>query len=77
VLIGNYGELCVINFIIFVLSKFSVSLFAANHLPTRDTTLFDNIQKSSKFSLESMILVSSANIIGDARVFIVGGWSLL
>jgi hypothetical protein len=44
-LIRNCGKLYDINFIILVLSKFRVSLFAANHLPIRDTTLFDNIQK--------------------------------
>jgi hypothetical protein len=60
------------NFIILVLSKFRVRLFVANHY-VEGTTLFDNIQKSSKFLLDIMILVSSANIIGAARVFIVGG----
>jgi hypothetical protein len=48
-------------------------LLAANHLLIRDTTLFDNMQKSSKFLLEIMTLVSSANIMGIAKVFIVGG----
>jgi hypothetical protein len=67
----------VIHFIILVLPKFSVSLFAANHLPTRDTTLFDNIQKSFKFLPEIMMLMSSANITGAARVFIVGGRSFI
>jgi hypothetical protein len=63
----------VIKFIILVLSKFRVGLFAAKQLPIRDTTLFDNIQKSSKLLLEIMTLVSSANIIVAARVFIGGG----
>jgi hypothetical protein len=62
----------VINIIKLVLSKFRVSLFATDHLLIRDTTLFDNIQKSNKF-----LLVSSTNIIGAARVFIVGGRSFV
>jgi hypothetical protein len=52
-------------------------LLAANHLPIRDTSLFDNMQKSSKFLLEIMTLVSSANIMGIAKVFIVGGRSFI
>jgi hypothetical protein len=33
----------------------------------------DNMQKSSKFLLEIMALVSSINIMGIAKVLIVGG----
>jgi hypothetical protein len=67
----------VINVIILVLSKFRVSLFIANHLPIRDTILFDNIQKSSKFLLGITVVMSSANIIGAARLFNVGGRSFI
>jgi hypothetical protein len=35
------------------------------------------MQKSSKFLLEIMTLVSSANIMGIAKVFIVGGRSFI
>jgi hypothetical protein len=52
-------------------------LLEANHLLIRDTTLFDNMQKSSKFLLEIMTLVSSANSMGVAKEFIVGGRSFL
>jgi hypothetical protein len=47
-LTGNRDELYVIHFILLVLSKFRVSLFTANHLPIKDTTLFDNITKIIK-----------------------------
>jgi hypothetical protein len=36
-----------------------------------------NMQKSSQFLLEIMMLVSSANIMGIAKVFIVGGRSFI
>jgi hypothetical protein len=39
--------------------------------------MFDIIQKSSKFLLEIMTLVSSANIMGSDKVFIVGGRSFM
>jgi hypothetical protein len=74
---GHCGRLIVVNFIIFVLSRFNVSLLAANHLIISDTTLFDNMQKSSKFLLEIMTLVLSANIMGIAKVFILGGRSFI
>jgi hypothetical protein len=74
---GHCGRLIVVNCIIFVLSRFSVSLLAANHLLIRDTTLFDNMQKSSKFLLEIVTLVSSVNTVGIAKVFIVGGRSFI
>jgi hypothetical protein len=61
-----------INFIMFILSKFKVNFFGATHLLIRDTNLFDYMQTSPKFLLEFMTLVSSANIIGAVRVFIVG-----
>jgi hypothetical protein len=46
-------------------------LFAANHVPIIDTTLFDNIQKSSIFLLYNITLESSANIRGVVRVFMI------
>jgi hypothetical protein len=38
---------------------------------------FDSMQKSSKFLLEIMTLVSSADIMGVDEVFSVGGRSLM
>jgi hypothetical protein len=73
---GNCGKLIAVNFI-FVLSRFRASLLAANYSLIRDRTLFDNMQKSSRFLLEIMMLVSSANIMGTAKVFIVGGRSFV
>jgi hypothetical protein len=55
------------------LSRFRASLLAAKHLFIRDRTLFDNMQKSSRFLLEIMTLVSLANIMGISKVFIDGG----
>jgi hypothetical protein len=39
--------------------------------------MFDILQKSSNFLAEIMTLVSSANIMGFAKVFFVGGRSLM
>jgi hypothetical protein len=39
--------------------------------------LFDSMQKSPKFLLEIMIIVSSANIMGIDEVFNVGGKSFI
>jgi hypothetical protein len=39
--------------------------------------MFDILQKSSNFLIEIMTLVSSANIMGFAKVFIVGGRSFM
>jgi hypothetical protein len=39
--------------------------------------MFDTLQKSSNFLQEIMTLVSSANIMGFAKVFIVGGRSFI
>jgi hypothetical protein len=39
--------------------------------------MFDVAQKSSKFLLEIMTLMSSANIMGSVKVFIVGGRSFM
>jgi hypothetical protein len=68
---GHCGTLIVVSFVIFVLSRFRASLLAANHLLLRYTTLFDNMQISSRFLLEIMMLVSSSNIMGTAKVLLV------
>jgi len=47
----------VINFIIFILSKFRTNLLAAKHLIVRERTKFGTEQKSSKFLPEIMTLV--------------------
>jgi hypothetical protein len=39
--------------------------------------MFDVAQKSSTFIIEIMTLVSSANIMGFVKVFIVGGRSFM
>jgi hypothetical protein len=39
--------------------------------------MFDVAQKSSKFLLDIMTLVSSANIMGSGKVFIFGGRSFM
>jgi hypothetical protein len=39
--------------------------------------MFDIAQKSSKFLLEIMTLVSSANIMSSVKVFIAGGRSFM
>jgi hypothetical protein len=39
--------------------------------------MFDILQKSSNFLLEIITLVLSANIMGFAKVFIVGGRSFM
>jgi hypothetical protein len=61
------------NFIIFVLSKFQTKLSAANHLIMWHRTKFDTEQKSSKFLLEIMTLVSSANnTASDTKFYFQG-----
>jgi hypothetical protein len=72
-----YGEIFVINLITSVLSRFRKSLFAENHLLVWERTLFNSMQKSSKFLLEIVALVSSANIMGTDEVFSVGGKSFM
>jgi hypothetical protein len=69
------GELFVMNFIIFVLSKFNyiISSKPFNHTRTK----FDTQQKSSKFLLEIMTLVSSANNMGSDTEFILRGRSFI
>jgi hypothetical protein len=53
-------------------NKFRDSLFAENNLFIWERTLFDSMQKSSKFLLEIITLVLSANIMGIDEVFSVG-----
>ena len=65
------------NFIIFMLSKFGTKLLAANHLIIWDRTKFYTEQKSSKFLLEIMTLVSSANNIGSHTEYILRGRSFI
>jgi hypothetical protein len=64
------------NFIIFVLPKFRTKLLATNHLIT-ETTKFNNEQKSLKFLLEIMTLVSSANNTGSDTEFNLKGMSFI
>jgi len=61
------------NFIILVLSKFRNKLLAANHLIIWGRTKFKNEEKSSKFLLEIVTVVSSANNIGSDTEFILRG----
>jgi hypothetical protein len=72
----NYW-LLVTNFIIFVFSRFRTNLFAENHSVILERTEFDIIQKSSKFLLQIMTLVSSANNIGSDKEYILSGRSLI
>ena len=62
----------VINFIIFILPKFLTKLLAANHLIIFETAEFDTEQKSSKFMLDIMTLVSSVNNIDSDTEFLRG-----
>jgi hypothetical protein len=63
-------NLLVKNFIIFVLSRFSTNLLAVNHSIILVRTKFATVQKSSKFLLYIMTLVSSAKSIGFDMEFI-------
>jgi hypothetical protein len=65
------------KFYTFVSSRFRDTLFAKDHLLIWGKTLFDIMQKSSKFLLEIVTLVSSANIMGTDEVFSVGGRSCI
>jgi hypothetical protein len=56
------GELFITDFISFVLSRYKTILIAANQLPLRGKTEFENRHKSSKFLLEIKILVSSNSL---------------
>ena len=65
-------EFFVMNFIIFILSTFRTKLLAANHLIIGEGNKLDNEQKSLKFLLEIMTLVSSANNMGSDTEFFEG-----
>jgi hypothetical protein len=69
-----HSELLITDFIIFVFSRFRTNLSAANHSIIRQGTEFDIVCKSSKFLLEIMTLVSSANNIGSDKEFILSTW---
>jgi hypothetical protein len=49
------------------------SLLAANHAIIRERMMCDTVQKSPKFLLEIMILVSLANNFGSDKEFILSG----
>ena len=53
--------------------KFKTNLLAENHSIIRANTWFADVEKSVKFSIEILTLVSSANNIGSAREFICNG----
>ena len=55
----------------YCLRKFRTNLLAANHSIIWGTTKFDNEQKSLKFLLEIMILVSSVNNTSSDTEFIL------
>jgi hypothetical protein len=65
------------NFIMFFLSTFRTQLLLANHLVIQERTKYDTEQKSSKFRLEVMTLVSSAYNIGSDTECILGGGSFI
>jgi len=71
------NECFVMNFIILIISKFGTKLLVANHLIMWQRTKFDTEQKSSKFLLEIMTLVSSANNIDFDTGFILRGRSFI
>jgi hypothetical protein len=64
--------LFVINFILFVLSRYRASSKLFTHMRQNYVG-----QKSSNYLLGFMALVSSANIMGSVKVFIVGGRSFI
>jgi len=63
-------EFVVMNLIIFVLSKYRIELLVTKYLIIWDRTKFDTEKKSSKFLLEIITLVSSANNIGSDTEFV-------
>jgi hypothetical protein len=71
------GDLFVINFIILVSYRFKIDLLDINHLLIWERTVFDIVQKSSKFLLEIFTLVSSANKMSSVKVFIIAGRSFI
>jgi len=65
------------NFIIFILSKFRTKLLAPNHLIIQERIIFDTEQKSLKFLLEIMTLLTSAYNIDSDTEFIRRGSSVI
>jgi len=74
---AQYGRFIVRNFIIFVFSTFKTNIVAKNHSIICAKTRFADVEKSIKFLLEIITLVSSANNIGSAREFIRNGRSFM
>jgi hypothetical protein len=70
------GELLVINFITFVLSRFRGTLFAEIHLFIWERTLII-CTNHLKFLLEIMTLVSPANILSHHTAYILQAMTLL
>jgi hypothetical protein len=56
----------------FALSRFRASFLAVNHLVMCNRTVFKIVEKLSTFFPEIMTLVSSSNVMGADKVFIVG-----
>ena len=65
------------NFITFVLIKFRTNLLAVNNLLIGERTKFDTEQKSFKFLVGTMTLVSSANNMGFDMEFIIRGQAFI
>ena len=74
---AQYGRFVVTNFIIFIFSKFKTNMLAEHHSIIRAKTRFADVEKSIKFLLEIITLVSSANNNGSAREFIHNGRSFI
>jgi hypothetical protein len=53
------------------------NLLDVSNLLTLERTVFDIVEKSSKFLLEIITLVSSENTVGSDKLFIVGGRSFI
>jgi hypothetical protein len=72
---NQYLKVCcgffIINFIIFVLSRFRANLLAETHYSSA-TELFDILLKSSYFLLEILTQALLANIMSSDKVFTVG-----
>ena len=75
-IIAHYGWFIVTNSIIFFPSLKSVML-TENHSVLHAKTRFATVEKSIKFLLEIIPLVSSANVIGSALEFICNGMSFM
>jgi hypothetical protein len=61
------------NFIIFILPNFKTKFLAANILVIWERNKFDTEEKSLKFQIEIMTLLSSANNTGSDTEFIHRG----